>query len=504
MKLGAYSETRVAGANAQHAWERLRRIGREDPVWWIENVLGVKLYKRQREVVEAFRRNPRVSVRSGHGVGKDFVAACIGAWWILVDDGMVLMTAPKWSQIEDIYFATLKRVVYNSKVPLIGEWNRANEIQKTSWELGPLHGVYGVNASEPVRVQGYHHPRTLVLVDESSGVPDEMVTALQGALSYSSGNSARELHLGNPTEVTGHFAETFREGSGWVNIHISCLDSPNITGECEIPGLATMEYVEAMKKEYGEGSNTYRVHVLGEFPLEGAVDRVIPETVLVKSIGFAPKVLVAADGAPVNYVVQGFDVARFGDNKTVSVILKNGIVMDAEGVQGYDTIQAAQWGMSRAEYFKAHVTAVDTTGMGAGVFDQMKSKGANVLAVDFARNAGRSEVYDNLRAEMAFNLSEALRDEKLGLSPGLPRIVLDDMREMRYKHQQKTGRLLLEDKHETRRRIGRSPDYSDGVMLAWYAHDKGRDNTPTERARKDLNKFFSRYDKLSPVGDTRF
>lgn len=493
MNLGG-SESRLKGVNIRHQWERIKRIGREDPVWWIESVLGVRLYQKQRDVAYAVAREGKVSVRSGHGVGKDFVSACLSFWWVFVqedDRGMVLVTAPKWAQIQDIFFNTLKQVAYGPvKVPLVGMWEKGNDIQKSQWQLGPFHGIYGLNASEPVRVQGYHSPNTLVIVDEASGVSDEMMTALKGALAYAKDGHAKMLLIGNPTENTGHFADTFKEGSGWKNIHISCYDSPNITGEMEIPGLADRQYIEDMKREYGENSSTFRVHVLGEFSIEGAVDRVIAENVLEKAVGFVPKRLLLPDGYEIRSCVQGFDVARFGDNRTVSAIVKDGVLIDAEGVQGYSTIQAAAWAMERAKAFGCQLTVVDETGLGAGVFDQLKAQGVSVLGVDFSGRIASTR-YFNKRTEMAFTMSDALRDGKFGIERGLHKLVMEDLRETRYLVNAE-GRLQLEDKHACKRRIGRSPDFADAVFLAWYGYDKARESTPAELAQASLNRFFIR------------
>lgn len=52
---------------------------RKDPVWWIENVLGITLWDKQKELCEAIRDNERVACPASFGVGK-----CLG-WDELVD-----------------------------------------------------------------------------------------------------------------------------------------------------------------------------------------------------------------------------------------------------------------------------------------------------------------------------------------------------------------------------------------------------------------------------------
>ena len=42
----------------------------EDPVAWADDVLGVKLWSKQRDIVQSVQDNIRTAVRSCHGSGK--------------------------------------------------------------------------------------------------------------------------------------------------------------------------------------------------------------------------------------------------------------------------------------------------------------------------------------------------------------------------------------------------------------------------------------------------
>jgi len=62
--------------------ELLRRRHREDPAGWITDRLGAHLWSAQRRIAAAVAEHRYVAVRSAHGIGKDWLAARLAAWWL--------------------------------------------------------------------------------------------------------------------------------------------------------------------------------------------------------------------------------------------------------------------------------------------------------------------------------------------------------------------------------------------------------------------------------------
>ena len=124
----------------------------DDPVLWIHEMLGVNLYRLQKRVARAVRDHDRIAVKSGHGVGKGFVSACIAAWWVGVKRGLVLVTAPTWAQVTNVWFATLRGILRSSAIAVL----RKAEVEMLSdrWMLGPAWGVLGVASDRPDNIQG--------------------------------------------------------------------------------------------------------------------------------------------------------------------------------------------------------------------------------------------------------------------------------------------------------------------------------------------------------------
>ena len=65
-----------------------------------------------RRSCEAVRDHPQVTVRSGHGVGKTFVAACAALWWVYsFRPSLVLTTAPTARQVEGLLWGEIRRLM---------------------------------------------------------------------------------------------------------------------------------------------------------------------------------------------------------------------------------------------------------------------------------------------------------------------------------------------------------------------------------------------------------
>jgi hypothetical protein len=103
---------------------------------------------------------------------------------------------------------------------------------------------------------------------------------------------------------------------------------------------------------------------------------------------------------------------------------------------------------------------VDDDGVGGGVTDRLREQGYEVAAFRAGARASQSSMYPNARSEAWFALSDSL--------PGLD---LDDVRQLladltapRYTLDS-AGRRVVERKDDTKKRINRSPDRADAVLL---------------------------------------
>jgi phage terminase large subunit len=252
--------------------DRLRHY-RNDPVRFAQEILGLRLSKKQAQILNAIRDHKRVSVRSGRRVGKSYVFAAAALWFYCTQgpDARVVLMATTDRQVKGIMWRAIEMLWARAKIKLPG-------VKGDSHESGCVWGemfceIKGYTARDAEAIAGIAGARLMYLIDEASGVKQQIFDAVEGNLA---GGNAWLCLISNPTRNDGEFYSSHHEKSskvlgpefGYHTIAISSLESPNITGECgaeEIPGLARRSWVELMKRTWGEDSAQYRVHVLGEF-----------------------------------------------------------------------------------------------------------------------------------------------------------------------------------------------------------------------------------------------
>jgi len=497
--------------------EGRRRFGSEDwvarmttyrakPRLFAQNVLGSRWWSAQEEVAAALVRSRRVIVRSGHGLGKTYLAADLALWFLYTNHpAIVLTTAPTARQVEQVLWAEIHRRFQGAKHRLPGR------LLQTRLDLGGGSFALGFSTesrARGVKLQGFHGPNILIILDEASGIPDDIWTAAEG-IAVAPNN--RILAIGNPLTSTGRFYELFRSNRGWNKRTISALAHPNVTGRGkQITGGITATYIEekltdwcqevessAGVGEYGsmgavtphtptlpyshtpdqftwkgktyELTDLFRTRVLGEFPraedssliplawIEAARDRTLPAT--------GPRCLAA-------------DVARFGDDWTIIGLRHGPVLLNLWATKGADTTAVA--GMIERLAYDEHPSsiAVDSIGIGAGVVDNLvQSQIEGLRPINVSSAALNTELFANLRAELYWNLRERFRTGDIVLKDDP--LLAEELAAIRYRFNP-GGRIQIESKDEMKRRLGRSPDRADMLALLFDSSGEWLPATRTE------------------------
>lgn len=252
-------------APSQNTYDIARyvEVTRRDPVGWLNHQFGVELWGKQGSVIEAVRDYPRVAVRSSNAAGKSFVAACAALWYSeAFSPSYVVITGASWTGIEKVVWPWIHRLLGQAVHHMGGDLLQLEYKRGTQW------GIFSVSAVEPERFAGFRTSNgVMVIVDEASQLDSGIHEAIMGLTA--SANS-RVLYIGNPLRTVGPFYEAF-DNPAWHTIGISALETPNVACNKEIiPGLATRQWVEDSKREWGVGSAAYSARVMGEFPATGA------------------------------------------------------------------------------------------------------------------------------------------------------------------------------------------------------------------------------------------
>lgn len=429
------------------------KLYRNNPVLFVREVLNTEPDTWQVEFLNHIAAgNRRISVRSGHGVGKSTASAWAMIWYLFLRFPVkIVVTAPTSSQLYDALFAEVKRWV---KVlpPMLAE---QLEVKQDRIEMKDANNEAFISArtsraEQPEALQGVHSDNVMLVADEASGIPEQVFEAAAGSMS---GHAAVTLLLGNPVRSSGFFFDTHnRLASDWITMKVSCADSPRVSEA----------YMEEMKARYGEESNAYRIRVLGEFPRSDD-DTVIPMELLELAMN---RDVEASQHA---VLVWGLDVARFGSDR--SALCKrqgNAVVEPIKTWKNLDLMQLT--GAVVAEYEllipsqRPQEILVDSIGLGAGVVDRLKELGLPARGINVAESPAMGGTYRNLKAELWHKAKAWLeqRDCRMPKDEAL----IAELAAVRYSFTS-SGKIQIEGKDELKKRGLSSPDRADAFCLTF-------------------------------------
>ena len=282
--------------------------------------------------------------------------------------------------------------------------------------------IVGFSTAEPERMSGISGANLLFIIDEASGVPEAIFEAIEG----NRAGGARLMLFSNPTQTSGTFFDAFgTKREFWHPIHISSEETPNAhEGRVVIPGLATREWIDEKRREWGEASPLYQVRVRGDFPSQA--ENAIISLALVEDATAR-----WADTPTEGTLTLGVDVARFGDDETVIFPVRGRRALPPVIERKLDTVQVAGRVLEVARRLRTEserpIVRVDVIGVGAGVYDQLaQAPEVDVHAVNVAESPSGTENQERfalLRDQMWFGLAAWLKEG--GAIPDDPKLAAE-------------------------------------------------------------------------------
>jgi len=462
--------------------KRIADLGRyiNNPVGFCRDIFGIKPWKRQKEILNAFASHQWVCVKSGQKIGKS-LSICILAIWFAVTrpNAQSVMTAPTFGQVRRILWREMRNI-YPKIRHLIGG-GKLSKDPSTPIEFSNGSVIYGVSTNEPENLQGISGENLAFFIDEAAGFADDLFEALLG-------NSAADAHIfaiTNPTKTSGWFFNIFRQRmEDWHRISVSSEESPNIVASeavndnvVIVGGLAKWRWLQKMRRACGSNFRKhplYQVRVLGQFPDVSALSIV--------SVIAVDKALAAWDvhGAfkSRERLVLGVDPARFGDDQFVIIGRRGNHTIPPvshqklDGAAGADQVLAyirenAHIGEEQgAANMQRPLVNVDVIGWGASVYDHLKNVSwIDVQPINTAQTADDKEQWPNLRTQLWFNVDDFIEGGGT-LPPDCPELE-GDLLAPEYTFAG-DGRRRAESKDKTKKRLGRSPDCGDAFVLCIY------------------------------------
>jgi phage terminase large subunit len=433
------------------------------PALFAEEVLGAEPTEQQWQASNAIVEKRRVSIRSGHGTGKSTFEAWAILWFLsCYFPAKVPATAPTSHQLEDVLWSELAKWhrVMKERLPALGdqfEWSNEAFRMKSA----PNESFSVARTSRPERpeaLQGFHADHILFVIDEASGVPDNVFEVAEGALST---DGAFVIMAANPTRQSGYFFDSHHKMRGsWAALHWNGEDSPRVS----------KEYIANMEKKYGRQSSVYKVRVLGEFvdAADGVISLELCEAAKNREVA------VIQSAKP----VWGVDVARFGDDS--SALAKRNGNHQLEPVKewwGKDTMQTV--GLIKSEWDATPVKMrpiainVDVIGIGAGVVDRLKELGLPVVGINVAEteavNSRSDRQFNRLRDELWWKSREWLESKDCKLCEDEETIA--ELTTPTYSILS-NGLIQVERKDDMKKRGVKSPNRADAWNLT-FADTRG-------------------------------
>lgn len=503
-----HARTRLADCKRTR-WPSPKYRGRY--VAFAQEILGLDPWDKQKEILDECGRVDRTAVSSGHKIGKSTCAAIIAlcdycAW----DDARVVLTSTTSKQVDEILWREVAMLRSRSGLCLacVEENKRREEAgehglierpcihsARIDGEMGQLartglksgfRQIYGFTAKEAEAVAGISGAHLTFIADEASGIPEIIFNAIEG----NRAGGAKLIMWSNPTKNEGTFYEAFHaKASFWSTFIVSSEETPNaISGQKLIPGLATRDYIEEKKLEWGEKSATYSIRILGKFAKheEGRIFSVHAIAESEQRWDDAPELGRLFIGVDVAGATGTGDESAFAtrrDKKVLTIARARGLTEEGHLVRILSIIGKAERGRREA----SPVVVIDAEGPIGTKLAKLCRAYLEDNADAFVLVALRSSdgavrqpaVYDRMRDELAANLEGWMSDG--GAIPEDSKLT-KELHCLKWIQTARNGKLKLISKIDIKKAIGYSPDTYDAVANACWEPLSLHEESPAAKA----------------------
>ena len=351
---------------------------------------------------------------------------------------------------------------------------------------GAVGRSIGVGAHEQVstKAAGMHAEHMLILVEEASGVPLPVSAAIE--------NTVTDVHnlrayIGNPDHQHDTLHE-FCTSPGVRHIRISALDHPNIVTNnvrdlkwedldddvAVVPGAVSRKSIARRREKYGEDSRIYLSRVRGISPPESQ------DALIQLAWCHEAKGRYSDPAFREGPLALGVDVANSEAGDRAAIARGQGACLLE--VRSFPCPDSVQLGIDvgtqiRVDNIDPRRVAIDSVGVGAGTVGRLREMGYPIRALNAGSRAVGSadrearartgkaawgaEEFLNLRSAMWWKLRRDLERGHIALPDD--RELFEDLTTPTWFT--RNGKIVVEPKEEIRKRLGRSPDKADAVVM---------------------------------------
>jgi hypothetical protein len=354
-----------------------------------------------------------ITVRSMHGPGKTFGLALLMHWFGFSFYGKNPCTAPKLNQLKSRLWPEFRKI---RRRALPGYADLTEVMSETIYWMGadgkpdPDHWSFMETASSPESLAGLHDRYMLLLVDEASGVSENLWPVIEGAIS--TGKVVILVIISNPTRIQGTFAASHLRpnvAKNWYRLHISLDKTARVS----------RHWVHKMEEKYGKDSPIVKVRCYGEFAEEDA-----NQLISMQWIDNAKAIPFEIDGSIPRHRLS-VDVADGGANYSVITLASHYQSFThwrKQWQHNYPTGKAVtmlaneverQWRANELNKMNGDDIVVDSLGVGAGVASILIDRGLPVVLYKGGAKSDNTNLYRNRRVQSYLVLRNDLRDDKV-------------------------------------------------------------------------------------------
>lgn len=466
---------RLQRISASKVGEAFKRKYRNDPVAFVLECFNWSIDERpaayQLEILSSLVERKRVAVRGPHGLGKTSLAAWVILWFALTRDGgdgdwKIVCTASAWRQLKNYLWPEVHKWSRRLK------WSKILRAAFGSAELLQLSlklstgEAFAVASNDHELVEGAHADSLLYLFDEAKAIPESVFDAAEGALSS---GDCYALAISTPGEPQGRFYQIHSHKPGldsWHTRHVTLEEAIDA-------GRISRAWATDKKLLWGENSAVYQNRVKGEFHTSDE-DGVIPLAWVEAANERWEAWQESKEWLP--FTCVGVDVARSTDgDKTVLALRHDYVVTELQRFAVADTMSSTGHVASILRA-RGGYGIVDLIGIGAGVYDRLREqkftvKPFNASASPPSGMTDRSKELQflNARAAAWWKFREMLDpafDSNICLPPD-DRLTGDLCAP--HWRVNSSGKIQIESKDDIRKRLNRSTDDGDAVVMAFYS-----------------------------------
>jgi hypothetical protein len=457
-----------------------------------------------------------IGVESATTTGKTFAGACIVLWFVgCFKNATVVTVAPKEKQLQLHIWKEIGKLWpgFKAKFPQ-AELTHLRIRMLPGSDAWAAHGfIAGVAAAEvegsATKAQGFHAEHMLIVFEETPGISPAIMMAFR--------QTCRAPHnirlgFGNPDNIHDELHKLCTS-PGALHIRISALDHPNVVRNDPsiIPGAASAEAIEEerLADDQLEEAPLYKSRIRGISPAQSKHAMIRMEWLERAALNYEDNEI--RKRMSIGVKARGVDVANSESGDRAAVARFQGACLDE--VESFQCPDANDLGTAVAieaveEGINALDIGIDAIGVGAGCINEARrTKGLeNIQALyssvpaykgDTKEDNGKTwewvpdaNRFYNLRAQMWWMFREDVRLNRMAIrrnSALFKQLTSVEWRPF-------NGQVRVEEKVETKKRLGSSPNDADAAIYGNFVRTRSIDPP------KDLPKT-TEYGR-DPAGET--